>query len=128
MTDNEVANPAKVSTTPPWACSRDARVMRSFLSVGWFACTVSRDAFIFCTALTPADFLTAFKRLEEQSRELEAAKAETMGGLGGKKTIRYMDFTQSLHPFDHEVLYLVCSATCWMPGGGNPRSNNQPIN
>jgi hypothetical protein len=28
---------------------------------------------IFCGGLTPADFQTAFKRLEEQSRELEAA-------------------------------------------------------
>jgi len=40
---------------------------------------------IFCGSLTPADFQTAFKRLEEQSRELEAAQVETMGGLGGKK-------------------------------------------
>ncbi len=43
------------------------------------------SALIFCGDLTPADFQTAFKRLEEQSRELEAAQVETMGDLGGKK-------------------------------------------
>jgi hypothetical protein len=43
------------------------------------------SALIFCGGLTPADFQTAFKRLEEQSRELEAAKVETKGDLGGKK-------------------------------------------
>jgi hypothetical protein len=42
-------------------------------------------ALIFCGGLTPADFQTAFKRLEEQSRELEAAQVGTMGDLGGKK-------------------------------------------
>jgi hypothetical protein len=42
---------------------------------------------IFCGSLTPADFQTAFKRLEEQSRELEAAQVETMGDLGGKKPL-----------------------------------------
>jgi hypothetical protein len=46
------------------------------------------SALIFCGGLTPADFQTAFKRLEEQSRELEAAQVETMGGLGGKKPRR----------------------------------------
>ena len=43
------------------------------------------SALIFCGGLTPADFQTAFKRLEEQSRELEAAQIETMGDIGGKK-------------------------------------------
>ena len=43
------------------------------------------SALIFCGSLTPADFQTAFKRLEEQSRDLEAAQVETMGDLGGKK-------------------------------------------
>jgi hypothetical protein len=43
---------------------------------------------IFCGGLTPADFQTAFKRLEEQSKELEAAQVETMGGIGGKKPRR----------------------------------------
>lgn len=43
------------------------------------------SALIFCGGLTPADFQTAFKRLEEQSRELEAAQVETMGTIGGKK-------------------------------------------
>ncbi len=43
------------------------------------------SALIFCGGLTPADFQTAFKRLEEQSRELEAAQVETMGDIGGKK-------------------------------------------
>jgi hypothetical protein len=42
-------------------------------------------ALIFCGGLTPADFQVAFKRLEDQSRELEAAQVETMGDLGGKK-------------------------------------------
>ena len=42
-------------------------------------------ALIFCGGLTPADFQTAFKRLEEQSRELEAAQVESVGGLGAKK-------------------------------------------
>ncbi len=42
-------------------------------------------ALIFCGGLTPADFQTAFKRLEEQSRELETAQVETTGDLGGKK-------------------------------------------
>jgi hypothetical protein len=45
-------------------------------------------ALIFCGGLTPADFQTAFKRLEEQSRELEAAQIETMGEIGGKKPRR----------------------------------------
>jgi hypothetical protein len=45
------------------------------------------SALIFCGSLTPADFQTAFKRLEEQSRELEAAQVETMGDLGGKKLL-----------------------------------------
>jgi hypothetical protein len=40
---------------------------------------------IFCGNLTPTDFQTAFKRLEEQSRELEAAQVETTGDIGGKK-------------------------------------------
>ena len=46
------------------------------------------SAMIFCGSLTPADFQTAFKRLEEQSRELEAAQVETMGGPGGKKPLQ----------------------------------------
>jgi hypothetical protein len=44
-------------------------------------------ALIFCGDLTPADFQIAFKRLEEQSRELEVAQVETMGDIGGKKPI-----------------------------------------
>ncbi|MCX6872255.1 MAG: hypothetical protein NTW21_00370 [Verrucomicrobia bacterium] len=41
--------------------------------------------FIFCGGgLTPADFQTAFKRLEEQSRKLEAAQVDPVGDLGGK--------------------------------------------
>ena len=43
------------------------------------------SALIFCGGLTPTDFQTAFKRLEEQSRELEAAQVETVGEIGGKK-------------------------------------------
>lgn len=44
-------------------------------------------ALIFCGGLTPEDFQIAFKRLEEQSRELEAAQVDTMGDIGGKKHI-----------------------------------------
>ena len=42
-------------------------------------------ALIFCGGLTPADFQVAFRRLEEQSRELEAAQVEVVGGPGVKK-------------------------------------------
>jgi len=49
--------------------------------------TFRESALIFCGGLTPADFQTAFKRLEEQSRELEAAQVETMGDIGGKKPL-----------------------------------------
>ena len=42
-------------------------------------------ALIFCGSLTPADFQIAFKRLEEQSLELEAAQVQTMGDMGAKK-------------------------------------------
>ena len=42
-------------------------------------------ALIFCGGLTPGDFQTAFRRLEDQSQELEAAQVETMGDIGGKK-------------------------------------------
>jgi hypothetical protein len=45
------------------------------------------SALIFCGALSPTDFQTAFKRLEEQSRELEAAQVDTMGEIGGKKPL-----------------------------------------
>jgi len=44
-------------------------------------------ALIFCGGLTPVDFQVAFKRLEDQSRELEAAQVETMGNIGGKKPL-----------------------------------------
>jgi tetrahydromethanopterin S-methyltransferase subunit G len=37
--------------------------------------------------ISTADFQTAFKRLEDQSRELEAAQVETMGDIGGKKPL-----------------------------------------
>ena len=43
------------------------------------------EALIFCGDLTPADFQTAFQRLEEQSKELEAAQVEPVSGVGGKK-------------------------------------------
>ena len=49
--------------------------------------TFREAALIFCGNLTPADFQTAFKRLLEQSRELEAAQVETMGDIGGKKPL-----------------------------------------
>jgi hypothetical protein len=40
---------------------------------------------IFCGSLTPAGFQTAFARLEQQSRELEAAQVAPVSGLTGKK-------------------------------------------
>ena len=43
------------------------------------------ETLIFCGELTPADFQTAFQRLEEQSKELEAAQVEPVSGVGGKK-------------------------------------------
>jgi len=43
------------------------------------------EALIFCGALAPADFQTAYKRLEEQSKELEAAQVEPVSGVAGKK-------------------------------------------
>ena len=43
------------------------------------------SALIFCGNLTPADFQTAFKHLEDQSGELEAAQVEPVAELGGKK-------------------------------------------
>ena len=43
------------------------------------------ESLIFCGDLTPADFQTAFQRLEEQSKELEAAQVEPVSGVGGKK-------------------------------------------
>ncbi|MCP5535384.1 MAG: hypothetical protein H7A51_04020 [Akkermansiaceae bacterium] len=43
------------------------------------------ETLIFCGDLTPTDFQTAFKRLEEQSKELEAAQVEPASELGGKK-------------------------------------------
>ena len=41
----------------------------------------------FAQLISDLDFQTAFKRLEEQSRELEAAQVETMGDIGGKKPL-----------------------------------------
>ena len=43
------------------------------------------ETLIFCGDLTPADFQTAFQRLEEQSKQLEAAQVEPSSELGGKK-------------------------------------------
>ena len=43
------------------------------------------ETLIFCGDLTPADFQIAFKRLEEQSKQLEAAQVEPASELGGKK-------------------------------------------
>ncbi len=42
------------------------------------------ETLIFCGGLTPADFQTAFKRLEEQSKELEAAQVDPVSGTGKK--------------------------------------------
>jgi hypothetical protein len=44
-------------------------------------------ALIFCGGLTPADFQTAFRRIEEQSRELEAAQVEPVSGRPGKMPV-----------------------------------------
>ena len=44
-------------------------------------------ALIFCGGLAPADFQTAFKRLEDQSRQLEAAQVEAVPEPGGKKPL-----------------------------------------
>ena len=43
------------------------------------------ETLIFCGYLTPADFQTAFQRLEEQSKQLEAAQVDPASELGGKK-------------------------------------------
>ena len=45
-------------------------------------------ALVFCGGLTPADFQAAFRRLEEQSRQLEAAQVEPVSGLAAKKPRR----------------------------------------
>ena len=42
---------------------------------------------IACGGLIPADFQTAFRRLEEQSRELEAAQVDPVGGMPGKMAV-----------------------------------------
>jgi hypothetical protein len=42
------------------------------------------QALIFCGDFTPADFKVAFKRLEQQTSELEAAQAEATGVRGKK--------------------------------------------
>jgi hypothetical protein len=47
--------------------------------------TFRESTLIFCGGLTPADFQTAFSRLEAQSRELEAAQVNPVSGLAGKK-------------------------------------------
>ena len=44
-------------------------------------------ALIFCGGLAPADFQTAFQRIEEQSRELEAAQVEPVSGRPGKMPV-----------------------------------------
>jgi hypothetical protein len=44
-------------------------------------------ALIFCGGLTPSDFQTAFRRMEEQSRELEAAQVEPVSGRPGKMPV-----------------------------------------
>ena len=43
------------------------------------------ESLIFCGEITPEDFQTAFQRLEEQSKALEAAQVEPASGVGGKK-------------------------------------------
>ena len=45
-------------------------------------------ALVFCGGLAPADFQAAFRRLEEQSRQLEAAQVEPVSGLAAKKPRR----------------------------------------
>jgi hypothetical protein len=43
------------------------------------------ESLIFCGSLTPTDFQTAFQRLEEQSKQLEAAQVDPVSGVGAKK-------------------------------------------
>jgi len=43
------------------------------------------SALIFCGDLTPADFQTAFAKLESQSQEIQAAQVETQGSGQPKK-------------------------------------------
>ena len=45
-------------------------------------------ALVFCGGLAPADFHAAFRRLEEQSLQLEAAQVEPVPGLAAKKPRR----------------------------------------
>jgi hypothetical protein len=42
------------------------------------------ESLIFCGCLAPADFKTAFERLEQQSRELEAAQVDPVSGMEKK--------------------------------------------
>ena len=49
--------------------------------------TFREAALLFCRVLAPADFQTAFRRLEEQSRELETAQVDPVGGLPGKMAV-----------------------------------------
>ena len=49
--------------------------------------TFREAALIFCGGLAPADFQIAFKRLEDQSRQLEAAQVEAVPEPGGKKPL-----------------------------------------
>jgi hypothetical protein len=44
-------------------------------------------ALIFCGDLTPADFQTAFQRLSDQTKELEAAQVDPAQEAGGKKPL-----------------------------------------
>ena len=43
------------------------------------------ESLIFCGSLTPEDFQTAFQRLEEQSKQLEAAQVDPVSGVSAKK-------------------------------------------
>ncbi len=50
--------------------------------------TFREEALIFCGDLTPEDFAVAFRALETQSKQLEAAQARTLGGGGAAKKRR----------------------------------------
>ena len=64
-------------------CAPWAEVVRASFSDQAFR----EAALVFCGGLTPADFQTAFRRMEEQSRELEAAQVEPVSGRPGKMPV-----------------------------------------
>ena len=62
-------------------CAPWREVVRASFEIQQFR----EEALVFCGNLSPADFQLAFARLEEQTRQLEAAQVDPLGGLPGKK-------------------------------------------